>query len=84
LRSRFAEATLAEYVEYTRREQAEKLAVAIRETKRRFPRCGGFLIWMGHDCFPCPSNTSLIEFDHRPKPAVAAVAAEFKTPVSFP
>lgn len=83
LRSRFADGDLARYVDYTRGEQAEKLATAIRETKRRFPRCGGFLIWMGHDCFPCPSNTSLIEFDHCPKPAVAAVAKEFHAPV-FP
>lgn len=82
LRTRFAAASLVEYVEYTRAEQAEKLAVAIRETKRRFPRCGGFLIWMGHDCFPCPSNTSLIEFDHCLKPAFAAVAKEFRTPVA--
>lgn len=50
-------------------------------TRRRFPRCGGFLIWMGHDCFPCPANTSLIEFDHCPKPAFAAVAKEFHAPV---
>lgn len=70
---------LAAYVEFTRREQAEKLACAVRAKKAQFPRCGGFLIWMGHDAFPCLANTSLIEFDHRLKPAAHAIAAVFHT-----
>lgn len=69
---------LAAYVEFTRAEQAEKLARAVEAKKRQFPRCGGFLIWMGHDAFPCPANTSLIEFDGTLKPAAHAVAAVFK------
>lgn len=72
-----AEKALAAYVEFTRQEQAEKLAGALRAKKRQFPRCGGFLIWMGHDVFPCLANTSIIEFDHRPKPAAHAVAQIF-------
>lgn len=75
---------LAAYVEHTRREQAEGLAHAARCSKKRFPRCGGFLVWMGHDCFPCPANTSIIDFDHRPKPAWHALREVFladQTPV---
>ena len=71
---------LAAYVEFTRAEQAEKLAFAVRAKKAQFPRCGGFLIWMGHDAFPCLANTSIIEFDHVLKPAAHAVAAVFHTP----
>jgi beta-mannosidase len=71
-------AALAAYVEYTRNEQAEKLAFAVRAKKAQFPRCGGFLIWMGHDAFPCLANTSIVEFDHTLKPAAHAVAAVFK------
>ena len=45
----------------------------------RFPRCGGFIIWMGHDCFPCPSNTSIIDAEGNPKPAYHAVAEIFRS-----
>ncbi len=69
---------LARYVELTQREQAECLAMAARLTKSRFPRCGGFLIWMGHDCFPCLANTSIIDCEHRPKPVAQAIATVFR------
>lgn len=75
-----AREALAAYVEHTRREQAEGLAHAARCTKRRFPRCGGFIIWMGHDCFPCPANTSIIDADHAPKPAYHALREVFLHP----
>jgi len=71
---------IAAYVEHTRREQAEGLAHAARCSKRRFPRCGGFIIWMGHDCFPCPANTSIIDADHAPKPAYHALREVFLNP----
>ncbi len=71
---------LAAYVEHTRREQADGLAHAARCSKRRFPRCGGFIIWMGHDCFPCPANTSIIDADHAPKPAYHALREVFLNP----
>lgn len=77
-----ADAALAAYVEFTRHEQAEKLAFAVQAKKAQFPRCGGFLIWMGHDAFPCLANTSLIEFDHVLKPAAHAVAVVFQTPAT--
>ena len=70
---------LAAYVDYTRREQADGLAIAARACKERFPRCGGFIVWMGHDCFPCPSNTSVIDFAGKPKPAWAALREVFQS-----
>lgn len=73
-----AEEALAAYVDHTRREQAEGLAIAARAGKARFPRCGGFIVWMGHDCFPCPSNTSVIDFAGRPKPAWHALKEVFQ------
>jgi beta-mannosidase len=72
-----ADEALAAYVEQTRREQAEALAMAARACKGRFPRCGGFIVWMGHDCFPCPANTSLVDFARRPKPAWHALREVF-------
>ncbi|NQT18394.1 MAG: hypothetical protein HQ592_01725 [Planctomycetes bacterium] len=38
----------------------------------RFPAIGGILLWMGHDCFPCASNTAIIDFEGNPKPAAIA------------
>jgi beta-mannosidase len=69
---------LARYIELTQREQADDLALAARLTKARFPRCGGFLVWMGHDCFPCLANTSIVDYAHRLKPAAHALAAVFR------
>jgi beta-mannosidase len=81
LRRRIGAAPAAEalprYVALTQREQAEHLALAARLTKARFPACGGFLVWMGHDAFPCPANTSLIDFERKLKPAAHALAAVF-------
>lgn len=82
LSARFGElepaAALAAYVDHTRSEQAAKLAFAAWAKKVQFPRCGGFLVWMGHDAFPCLANTSIIEFDHVLKPAAKALAAVFQ------
>ncbi len=75
------EEALPAYIDHTRREQAEKLAFAVRARKAAFPRCAGFLIWMGHDAFPCLANTSIVEFDRELKPAAHAVAAVFRSPV---
>ncbi|MBW7863448.1 MAG: hypothetical protein H3C30_03420 [Candidatus Hydrogenedentes bacterium] len=65
------------YVELTQALQAEAYAVAAVACKARFPRCGGFIIWMGHDCFPCPSNNSVIDFGGRVKPAWQALRRVF-------
>lgn len=71
--------TLADYVEGFAAEQAELLAYAASRCKARFPRCGGFIVWMGHDCFPIPANTAIIEFNQKPKPAYFALKKVFKS-----
>jgi beta-mannosidase len=49
------------------------LEIAAASAKERFPRCGGFLTWMGHDSFPCTANTSIVDFEGNLKPAARAV-----------
>ncbi len=70
--------TLEEYVEWSQQRQAELLRIAAACCKRRFPRCGGFIVWMGHDCFPCTANTSVIDFHGRLKPAGRALGEVFR------
>ena len=70
-------AALEEYVQWSQARQAEALSYAVKSMKSRFPRCGGAILWMGHDSFPCAANTSLIDFDGNPKPAVAALRELF-------
>jgi beta-mannosidase len=57
------------YCHWSRDLQADALAVVAKSCRERFPRCGGVIIWMGHDCFPCPANTSIIDIERKPKPA---------------
>jgi beta-mannosidase len=64
---------LDEYVEWSQSLHAMLIAAGARACKQRFPRCGGFLLWSGHDTFPMPSNTSLIDFDGNFKPAALAL-----------
>lgn len=68
---------LDRYVAQTQQEQADGLAYAAQCCKQRFPACGGFLVWMGHDLFPCPANTSIIQFDDAPKASYHALAQVF-------
>ncbi len=65
------------YIKLSQERQAKFLALAAISCKRRFPTCAGFIVWMGHDAFPCPSNTSLIDFDRQPKPAYYALQKVF-------
>lgn len=65
--------SLEEYVEWSQARQAKALSIAVTACKNRFPRCGGVLLWMGHDCFPCSANTSIIDFEGNPKPAALAL-----------
>jgi beta-mannosidase len=69
---------VAEMLRMSRERQAEFLAYAVKCCKDRFPTCTGFMIWMGHDCFPILNNTSLIEFDLEPKPAFYALKDVFR------
>lgn len=64
---------LEEYVDWSQARQAKALTIAVKACKDRFPRCGGVLLWTGHDCFPCEANTSIIDFDGNPKPAALAL-----------
>jgi beta-mannosidase len=66
--------TLEEYVAWSQARQAEALAIAVGACKARFPRCGGILLWCGHDCHPCAANTSILDIDGEPKPAGRALA----------
>lgn len=71
-------ANLQEYVEWSQKRQAEALRIAADASKRRFPRIGGFIIWMGHDSFPCTANTSILDFNGNPKPAALSVGEVFR------
>lgn len=68
---------LARFVKLSQKRQAEYLAFAAKCSKQRFPCCSGFLIWMGHDAFPCAANTSIIDFEQRPKLAYRALKNVF-------
>ncbi len=72
---------LEEYVDWSQNRQAEALAIVAGELKKKFPRCGGVIFWMGHDCFPCTANTSVIDFDGNPKPAALALKEVFHRPI---
>jgi beta-mannosidase len=65
---------LDSYVNWSQEYQLRLLASAWRACRDRFPRCGGFIVWMGHDSFPCPVNTSILDFDGNPKPAASFAA----------
>lgn len=69
---------LAEYVEWSQARQAKALSIAVKACKDRFPRCGGVILWMGHDCFPCFANTAVVDFHARPKPAARALREIWK------
>lgn len=62
-------ASLEEYVTWSQQRQSDALAIALSTAKSRFPACGGLVLWMGHDAFPCTANLSVVDFDGKPKPA---------------
>jgi beta-mannosidase len=68
---------LGEYVKWSQARQAEALSIAAKSAKSRFPKCGGFIVWMGHDSFPCTVNTSIIDFEGKLKPAAKALKKIF-------
>ncbi len=71
---------LAEYVEWSQALQATMLSREMKSCKDRFPRCGGILLWSGHDTFPLTINSSLIDFDGHFKPSAFAVAEVWHGP----
>ena len=62
---------LEEFVAWSQERQTAGLKIALTAAKARFPSCGGLIIWMGHDSFPCTMNTSILDFEGNPKPVVA-------------
>ncbi len=70
--------SLEEYVTWSQNRQIEGLTIAVKSFKDRFPACGGFLIWMGHDSFPCMVNTSIIDFEGNVKPAAIELSKIWK------
>jgi len=70
--------SLEEYVAWSQERQATGLGIALKANKSRFPKCGGFIIWMGHDSYPCPVNTSIIDFDGNPKPVAYELSKIWK------
>jgi beta-mannosidase len=74
-----AQEELERYVQASQEEQAWALGVMVASCRKRFPRCGGVILWMGHDCYPCPSNTSIVDFDGQPKLAVATLREVFRS-----
>ncbi len=70
--------SLEEYVTWSQNRQMEGLSIAVKSFKDRFPGCGGFLIWMGHDSFPCMVNTSILDYEGNPKPAANALSQIWK------
>ncbi|MEN6459316.1 MAG: glycoside hydrolase family 2 TIM barrel-domain containing protein [Thermoguttaceae bacterium] len=71
---------LAEYVAWSQRRQAEALCQGVKACKDRFPRCGGVLLWCGHDTFPIPINTSILDYEGKPKPAATALSRIWREP----
>ncbi len=71
---------LAEYVAWSQAKQALMISREMQACKARFPRCGGVLMWSGHDTFPLTVNTSLFDFDGHPKLAAEAVRNVWHTP----
>jgi beta-mannosidase len=72
-------ASLEAFVAWSQDRQAKALSIVAAALKYKFPRVGGVIFWMGHDCFPCTANTSIIDFYGRPKPAALALREIFKS-----
>lgn len=69
---------LEKYVAWSQERQKRALSIAAGACKGRFPRCGGFIIWMGHDSFPCTANTSIVDFEGKVKPAGLAIGEIYR------
>jgi len=62
-----------EYVEWSQNFQSRALEMGLKSGLTRFPKIGGMILWMGHDSYPCLSNTSILDFDGNMKPAAMAI-----------
>lgn len=70
---------LEEFVAWSQTRQAAALTMAARMLLARYPACGGMILWMGHDAFPCTANTSIVDFDGNPKPAAIELGKIFRS-----
>lgn len=68
---------IEEWVGASQRRQAVMLTYAAASTLSRFPRCAGFIVWLGHDTFPCAVSLSLLDYWGRPKPSARELGALF-------
>lgn len=66
-----------ESIQASQARQARRLAVAARASKARYPACAGFIVWLGHDSFPCAISLALLDAHGRPKPAAHALGEVF-------
>lgn len=69
---------IEEYVAWSQDRQTKGLSIALKACKLRFPACGGFIVWMGHDSYPCLINTSIIDFEGNLKPAAYELSKIWK------
>jgi beta-mannosidase len=72
------DAALKKFIAITDEWQIKILTLAASSCKSRFPDCAGFIIWMGHDCFPCAINTSILDIDGHPKAVYHALKKIFR------
>lgn len=70
-------AELPVWVQESQQRQARMIGFAARRSLERFPVCAGFLVWFGHDAFPCAVSLSLLDFDGELKPVAHAFAEVF-------
>ncbi len=73
--------SLDEFVQWGQKRHADAVRILAQCSKDKFPKCGGVVIWMGHDSATCTCNSSVIDFDGNPKPAALALGEVFKKPL---
>ena len=53
------------------------LETAAQASLDRFPACAGFVVWLGHDTFPCAVSLALLDYGGGRKPAAKALSLVF-------
>ncbi len=65
------------WVQQSQARQATMLEIAAQATRDRFPESAGFVVWLGHDTFPCAVSLALLDYDGVAKPAAKSFARVF-------
>ena len=68
---------IAAWVDRSQERQAHMLEIAAQASLDRFPACAGFVVWLGHDTFPCAVSLALLDYDGAQKPAAKALGGVF-------